>query len=106
MSRTKPRRKFKKISDTEYIVHDNDYYYSRMNFKIVGDDIKVEMMCTFDHYKQTFYIEDYKSKTALDTIRQYNGCLGRIFDEGLLRIYHDLGLPLGYVTGILKNVGD
>lgn len=84
------------------------YQYNKIIFTLCGKDIKVEFIpIKFKGSKlkkKVGYIRNYRQKTALDTIRKYNGDLGRHFDDGILTIYHDLGLPLGYTEPILKEV--
>lgn len=50
--------------------------------------------------KMVFEIEQFYERAALDILNEYspNGKLGRPFEDGIMQIWYDLELDLGYVA--------
>lgn len=52
--------------------------------------------------QELFILQNYKEYTALEAIRKVDG--GRHFEDGILKIWNDNGLDLGWMNKVLKDV--
>lgn len=84
----------------------NEYRYNKIIFEVVGNDLIATFCGQRKKNNIVATLHDFKNKTAVRAIRHHCGPhgWGRHFEEGIMQIYHDLGLPLGYVKSVLRDL--
>ena len=95
-------RKPQKMGKELLVKKDSGYVYSTVKVFLTETDMQV----VFSGYKVKFkylIIEDFKQFDAVSIINKLPDW-GRHFEDAVLGTYHSLGLPLGYVEPILRNL--
>jgi hypothetical protein len=98
--------------------YDNGYIRNKVVFTVLGGRDLWIQLCSGRAPKKTaldFYIDCFKSYTAVEVIRDINsfnatrsvltfGGWGRHFEDGVLEVWSGLNLPLGDVKPITRSV--
>jgi len=102
--KTPPNKPFDGVTATRY---DNEYSKNKVTFTILGDTDLWICFCSARAPKRTavdFFIDSFKRYAAFEVIQNINefiamskvkasGEWGRHFEDGVLEIWHSLGLP-------------
>ena len=76
--------------------------YNKVEFLPIGDDmlIRLNPAKILNKEPKVLTIKDYKQHDALDLIREFCGdpreTLGRHFEDGVLKVWHEAGMRLGW----------
>lgn len=91
----------------EWTFKDKEYLYSTVKIILKGEDLIIEFLqraVKNEPTKLTFTIQGFKNKTAIQACNEVlNGNGGRHCNNGIMTVYNDLDLNLGYVKPILKD---
>lgn len=80
---------------------DSGYRFSSTTFVVIDDTLYVR----FKGYKEKskyLVLNNMSSFTANQVIQSIPN-MGRHFEDGIHQVWHDLGLPLGYVVSIFRR---
>lgn len=84
---------------------DREYYYPRIDILPIGQELVIRFKPSLRRLK-TYYltIKDYKELTALQVINDVCGyALGRHFEDGILTVWRNAGLRLGFNERRMKK---
>jgi hypothetical protein len=103
------------FNGTTSIRYDDGYIYNKIVFTVVdGKNLSIRFCQSRAPKKYTldYYIEDFRSLSALDVINNITRfvitpnltesdgeTMGRHFEDGVLEIWHKLGLSMGFIAG-------
>lgn len=82
------------------IKKERSYAYSTISFFILNNSLYIKLTGVIG--TRWLVLQNYKEYTALEAIRKVDG--GRHFEDGILKIWNDNGLDLGWMNKVLKDV--
>lgn len=83
---------------------DNGYFWSTVTAIVQSGVLYVRLKSYIKGHKSKYLtVQHFDQFSAVEILQTYPA-LGRHFEDVIHQVYHTLGLPLGYIVPILKEV--